>query len=263
VQASGRPGDPYRIRPEESEANVKRTLSTALLILSCSISLPAATQPDTAPFDAVLAARAKNGGFDYKGVDGQDKKRLAAYLANIGDARPSEMAADEKKAFYINAYNVVAIQTLLDNPGKKITDTDGAFNKIKHKVGGEMLTLDDIENKLREGKDARIHFAIVCASRSCPPLAPKAYRAEGLSETLDKQGRLFVNDPTKNIIDKSKNRVSLSMIFNWNRKEFERDGGTLQKYVAKYVNDPATAAWLASLTTEPDFLQYDWNPNQP
>jgi uncharacterized protein DUF547 len=261
VQASGRLRDPYRIRPEESD--VKRTFSLALLLLSCSISLAAATQPDTGPFDAVLAARAKNGGFDYKGVDGQDKKRLGAYLANVGDAKPAEMSPDEKKAFYINAYNVLAIQTLLDNPGKKITDIDGAFKTIKHKVGGEMLTLDDIENKLREGKDARIHFAIVCASKSCPPLAAKAYRAEGLSETLEKQGRLFVNDPSKNVIDKSKNRISLSMIFNWDRKEFERDGGALLKYVSKYVNDPATATWVAASTSEPDFLQYDWNPNQP
>jgi len=242
---------------------VKRTFSSALFLLACSISVLASTQPDTGPFDAVLAARAKNGGFDYKGVDGQDKKRLAAYLANVGDAKPAEMSAEEKKAFYINAYNVIAIQTLLDNSGKKITDIDGAFKTSKHKVGGEMLTLDDIENKLREGKDARIHFAIVCASKSCPPLAAKAYRAEGLSETLDKQGKLFVNDPSKNVIDKSKNRVSLSMIFNWNRKEFERDAGTLQKYLSKYVSDPATATWVASLTTEPDFLQYDWNPNQP
>jgi len=244
-------------------SNVKRAICTALFLLSCSVCLPAATQPDVAPFDAVLAARARNGGFDYKAVDGQDKKRLAAYLANVGDAKPAEMSPDEKKAFYINAYNVLAIQTLLDNPGKKITDIDGAFNKIQHKVGGEMLTLDNVENKLREGKDARIHFAIVCASKSCPPLAPKAYRAEGLSGTLDQQGKLFVNDPTKNVIDKSKSRVSLSMIFNWNRKEFERDGGALLKYVSKYINDSATGSWVASATTEPDFLQYDWNPNQP
>ena len=242
---------------------MKRTLSISFLLISCSISLSAATQPDTAPFDAVLAARAKNGGFDYKGTDGQDKKRLAAYLANLGDAKPAEMSPDERKAFYINAYNVIAIQTLLDNPGKKITDIDGAFKTVKRKVGGETLALDDIENKLREYKDARIHFAIVCASKSCPPLAAKAYRAEGLSEALDRQGRLFVNDPTKNVIDKSRNRISLSMIFNWNRKEFERDGGSLVKYVSKSIKDPATASWVASVTTEPDFLEYDWNPNQP
>src|SRR5262249_51929347 len=192
-----------------------------------------------------------------------DKKRLAAYQSNIADAKPAEMAPDERKAFYINAYNVIAIQTLLDNPGKKIIDIDGAFKTLKHKVGGDMLTLDDIENKLREAKDARIHFAIVCASKSCPPLALKAYRAEGLSETLDKQGTLFVNDPTKTSFDRAKGRVSLSMIFNWNRKEFERDGGSVVKYVSKYINDTATASWVAGYSTEPDFLQYDWNPNQP
>jgi hypothetical protein len=173
------------------------------------------------------------------------------------------MNADERKAFYINAYNVVAIETLLENPGKKIVDIDGAFKTAKHRVGGEMVTLDEIENRLRQFQDARIHFAIVCASKSCPPLASKAYRAEGLSAALDRQGREFVNDPTKNRIDKAKGMITLSMIFNWNRKEFERDGGTLQKYVSKYVADAATASWLSSSAKEPEFLEYDWNPNQP
>ncbi len=173
------------------------------------------------------------------------------------------MAPDERKAFYINAYNVIAIETLLDHPGKKIIDIDGAFKTIPHKVGGETLTLDGIENKLREARDARIHFAIVCASKSCPPLAGKAYRAEGLSAALDRQGRSFVNDPSKNRIDKAKGPIALSMIFNWNRKEFERDGGTLLKAVARFVNDPATASSIALSATEPTFLEYDWSPNQP
>lgn len=219
--------------------------------------------PDPGAFDAVLATRARNGGFDYRGVTGQDRKRLAAYQANLADAQPSQMTPDERKAFYVNAYNVLAIATLLETPGKKITDIDGAFNKLRHKVGGEMLTLDDIENKLREGKDARIHFAIVCASKSCPPLAPRAYRSEGLSDVLEKQGRSFVNDASKNVIDRANGRVALSKIFYWNRKEFERDGGTLIKYVSRYVSEPATASWLASFSKEPEFLEYDWSPNQP
>jgi uncharacterized protein DUF547 len=247
----------------EEEQFVNRMLRVGLIIWSVAAALWAASGPDPAPLDAVLATRAKNGGFDYRGTDGQDKKRLAAYLANVGDAQTSGMSADEKKAFFINAYNVIAVETLLEHPGKKITDIDGAFKTAKHRVGGEMLTLDDVENKLREFKDARIHFAIVCASKSCPPLAPKSYRAQGLSEALDRQGREFVNDSTKNAIDKSKGRFAISMIFNWNRKEFERDGGTLAKYIAKYVADPATASWLSSSTKEPEFLEYDWNPNQP
>jgi hypothetical protein len=235
------------------------------LVLSLSLA-PAASGsgvPDPAPFDAVLARRARNGGFDYAGADGQDRKRLAAYLSNLGDARPAGMTADEKKAFYINAYNAIAIETMLENAGKKITDIGGAFNRTRHRVGEEMLTLDDIENRLRDTGDARIHFAIVCASRSCPPLAPRAYTAGGLNEALERQGHAFVNDPSKNTIDRSKGRLALSKIFHWDRKEFERDGGTLLGFISRYENDAATASWLATYPGKLEFLDYDWSPNQP
>ncbi len=242
---------------------MKKIVAVIWLCLPLAPLAAAAAVPDPAPFDAVLAARARNGGFDYAGTTGQDKKRLAAYLANLGDAQAAAMSPDEKKAFYINAYNALAIETLLENPGKKITDVDGAFNQAKHRVAGEMLTLDDIENKLREAKDARIHFAIVCASKSCPPLARRAYTAEGLSDALDRQGRAFVNDQSRNVIDRAKGRVALPKIFYWNRKEFERDGGSLGKFVSRYANDQATASWLAGYSKEPEFLEYDWAPNQP
>lgn len=220
--------------------------------------------PDPAAFDAVLTARARNGGFDYRGATGQDRKRLAAYLANLGDARPDSMSSDEKKAFYINAYNAMAIGIVLDRyPLKSIRDVDGAFQKIRRKIAGRELTLDDIENRLRDMKDARIHFAIVCVSESCPPLAPAAYRAETVSAELDRQGRTFVNDPKKNVIDRAGGRLVLSKIFAWNRGEFERDAGSLGKFLARYVSDPETAAWLASAGAPPPrYLEYDWSLNQ-
>ena len=219
--------------------------------------------PDPAPFDAVLAARARNGGFDYRGATGQEKKRLAAYLANLGDANEARMTADEKKAFYINAYNAMAIAIALDRyPIRSIRDVDGAFQKIERRVAGESLSLDDIENRLRALSDARIHFAIVCVSESCPPLAPRAYTADGISAALDRQARAFINDPKKNAIDRKSGRIALSKIFDWNRKEFERDGGTLTKYVARYRNDADTASWLASTGETPEFLEYDWALNQ-
>ncbi len=242
---------------------MRRLLLATSAALAVAAPLLASGLPDPAPFDAVLALRARGGGYDYRETTGQDRKRLAAYAANLGDARPGEMTADERKAFYINAYNLFAIATLLGNPGKKITDVPGAFDSARHRLGGEMLTLDQIEKRLREMKDARIHFAIVCASRSCPPLAPRAYRAEGLSESLDRQGREFVGDPAKNVIERARARILLSMIFRWNRAEFEREGDTLKRYVAKFVSDPETARWLGETPTEPDFLEYDWTPNQP
>ena len=235
----------------------------AMAIAAITAVARASGVPDPAPFDAVLAARARNGGFDYRGATGQEKKRLAAYLANLGDANVAGMTADEKKAFYINAYNAMAIAIALDRyPIRSIRDVDGAFQKIERRVAGESLSLDGIENRLRGLLDARIHFAIVCVSESCPPLAPRAYTAEGISAALDRQARAFVNDPKKNSIDRKSGRIALSKIFDWNRKEFERDGGTLTKYVARYRNDPDAASWLVSTAQTPEFLEYDWALNQ-
>ena len=239
-----------------------KALTLALGLLTAAGGAAAAL-PDPAPFDAVLAARARGGGFDYRGATGQDRKRLGAYLANLGDARPATMSADEKKAFYVNAYNAMAIGIVLDRyPLRSIRDVDGAFQKITRRIGGETLSLDDVENRLRALNDPRFHFAIVCVSESCPPLAPRAYTAETISADFEKQGRAFVNDPKKNIIDRAKDRVALSRIFDWNRKEFEKEAGTVSKYVARYVSDPPLASWLASRTGKPEFLEYDWALNQ-
>ena len=238
--------------------------ATLFLAVAAATSVARASGvPDAAPFDAVLAARAENGGFDYRGSTGQEKKRLAAYLANLGDAKTAAMTADEKKAFYINAYNAMAISIVLDRyPIRSIRDVDGAFQKIVRRIGGESLSLDEIENRLRALSDARIHFAIVCVSESCPPLAPRAYTAEGISAALDRQARAFVNDPKRNAIDRKAGRIAFSKIFDWNRKEFERDAGTVTKYVSRYRTDLETASWLASTTQAPEFLEYDWALNQ-
>jgi hypothetical protein len=239
---------------------------TALAAMLLLVTLPSprpAGLPDPAPFDAVLAARARDGGFDYRDTTGQDRKRLAAYLANLADARPAQMSADEKKAFYVNAYNAAAIGIVLDRyPVKSIREIDGAFGKIRRRIGGEKLSLDDVENRLRELKDARIHFAIVCVSESCPPLRPAAYRAATISADLDGQGRAFVNDPKKNVIDRARGRLALSKIFDWNRAEFERDGGSIPRFVARYVAGSETASWLTSARPTPQFLEYDWSLNQ-
>lgn len=126
-----------------------------------------------------------------------------------------------------------------------------------------MLTLDDVENRLRAMRDPRIHFAIVCASKSCPPLAGRGYTASGLTAALDAQGRAFVNDPAKNVLDRARGRLALSKIFEWNRKEFEARGDTLGQYVARFAAGPALASWVATFPGKPEFLEYDWALNQP
>jgi hypothetical protein len=243
---------------------VKRLACASVLIVGMAPATSPAAQPDTAVFDAILTSRARGGGFDYRGATGQDRKRLAAYLSNLGDADPKAMGGEERKAFSINAYNAMAIAIVLERyPVKSIRDIDGAFNTIRKRIGREMLTLDDIENRLRDTQDARIHFAIVCASKSCPPLSGKAYRSDGLSAALDAQGRAFVNDASKNVFDRAADRVALSKIFDWNRKEFERDGGSLPKYVSRFVSEPALGKWIETRALPPEFLEYDWALNQP
>ncbi len=245
-------------------ARVLGAAAVAILVLGEAAAASAASPPDPAVWNAILDARARSGGFDYRGATGQDRKRLAAYLSNLGDADPAAMAPEERKAFWINAYNAAAVALVLDHyPVASIRDVDGAFDRVRRRLGGAARTLDDVENLLRATGDARIHFAIVCASRSCPPLRPRAYAAAGLSETLDMQGRAFVADPSKNVIDRARNRVVLSKIFSWDRKEFERDGGTLLSYVARFVTDPAASSWLRTFPEPPEFLEYDWSLNQP
>ncbi len=241
-----------------------RRLLAGLIAFALAAALGAASQPDTAVFDRILADRARAGGFDYRGATGQDRKRLGAYLANLGDADPKAMGEEERKAFFVNAYNAMAISIVLERfPVASIRDVAGAFDGVRRRVGGEMLTLDDVENRLRALKDARIHFAIVCASKSCPPLARKAYVAAGISAALDAQGRAFVGDPSKNRLDRARGRLALSKIFEWNRAEFARDGGTVLKYVAGLVAEPALSEWVSTFPGKPEFLEWDWALNQP
>ncbi|HEY1252787.1 MAG TPA: DUF547 domain-containing protein [Thermoanaerobaculia bacterium] len=224
---------------------------------------PVGAQPDPAVWDAILSARARGGGFDYKAADGQDRKRLAAYLANLGDANPRDLAPEERKAFFINAYNAMAVAVVLEHyPIESIRNVEGAFQTVRKRIGGEMLTLDDVESRLRDLKDARIHFAIVCAAKSSPPLLPRAYRAAMLSAELDAQGRAYVRDSTRNVIDPAEGTLELSQVFEWSRKELEREAGTVGAFVARFTT-PAVADWLRTFAKSPEFLPFDWALNQP
>ena len=105
----------------------------------------------------------------------------------------------------------------------------------KHRVGGEMLTLDEIENQLRETGDARIHFGIVCASKSCPPLAPKAFTAANVSDDAGPSRPRVRQRPVQERRSTGRGKVALSKIFFWNRKEFERTAARSRSTSRSYV----------------------------
>jgi len=112
-----------------------------------------------------------------------------------------------------------------------------------------------------EFREPRIHFAIVCASRSCPKLRSWAFTADKLDQQLDDSARLFINDPSRNVFDRRQKIAHLSKIFDWFTEDFISHSGSLTKYVAQYVEDPVLAQELAQDTYQVEFLEYDWNLN--
>jgi hypothetical protein len=149
---------------------------------------------DHAPFDALLRANVAKGLVNYPGF--QDSAPFKAYVADLAKGVPLAAKADQL-AYNINAYNAFAIQGILD--GLSPSSTLGRVRYFKLQdwpLNGRKISLYDLEHKvLRPLGDPRIHFAIICASRSCPFLRPESYTAAALDAQLDDQARQFVNDP--------------------------------------------------------------------
>ena len=106
-----------------------------------------------------------------------------------------------------------------------------------------------------------MHFAIVCASTSCPKLQPWAYQPDQLDQQLDRVARAFINDLTRNRFDRQQKVASLSMIFHWFEKDFSEAAGSVSAYIARYVDDPELAKELAQPGYRIEYLEYDWSLN--
>jgi hypothetical protein len=191
----------------------------------------------------------------------RDLAALRTYLARIA-ARPSPAATGhDLAASLINAYNAATIAWVLENfPIESIRSTDDPFSKRRHRVGGEVVSLDDIEHgTLRPLVGYRVHAALVCAARSCPPLPREAYEAGRLDEQLDSGMRKWLARGDLNGVRPVENRIRVSQIFRWFAEDFEKAGGVrpvLQKYTL-----PETSRRLADPRLEIRYLRYDWGLN--
>jgi hypothetical protein len=128
---------------------------------------------------------------------------------------------------------------------------------------GRRLSLDDIENDIlrRELDEPRIHFAIVCASRSCPVLRDESYRASDLDRQLEEAATRFVRDPLRNRFDAATRTFHASSIFKWFRRDFERRAGSVASFLARYADEAAAAALRAG-GARIEHLDYDWSLNK-
>ena len=175
---------------------------------------------------------------------------------------------NDRIAFWINAYNAFTVRLILDHyPVTSIRKIGwlplAAFRERfipMPGLKGRTISLDEIEDDTLRAqfREPRIHFALVCAARSCPPLRGEAYRGADLDRQLDDQARAFLNDVTKNRIDAKTKTLYLSSIFDWFGGDFEAAAGTVPDYIAQYVggHDLRLSAYRI------EYLDYDWALNQ-
>ena len=173
---------------------------------------------------------------------------------------------NDQMAYWINAYNAYTIQLILNHyPVSSIKDI-GSKIKIPFvttpwaskffKIGGESMSLDNIEHGTLRKKynEPRIHFALVCAARSCPRLRNEAYDGDKLIAQLDDQGVDFLNNPAKNAITPKK--ASLSKYFDWYKGDWNENGKSVEEWVNRYSKTKINK------DTDISYLEYNWALNE-
>ena len=200
----------------------------------------------------LLKKYVKAGVVDYKGIkaDPDFEAFLGALQADIPAATASREA---QMAYWINVYNAFTIKLIVDNyPVKSIKDINKGepWKKEWIQIAHTTYSLDNIENDIlrKKYKDARIHFAINCAARACPPLRAEAFAADKLEAQLEEQTTNFVNSQT-NVI--GGNALKISSIFSW----FKADFGDVPAFLRKY----SRTKFGASPTIA--YQKYDWSLN--
>jgi len=195
------------------------------------------------------------GNVNYKGFKA-DRATLQEYLQLLSYKTPDDTWSQEDKlAYWINAYNAFTVKLIIDKyPIKSIKDINKPWDYRFFKLGSTWYTLNDIEHgRLRKMNDPRIHFAIVCASISCPKLQNEAFVASKINEQLDAVASKFLADSTKNNLNE--NTIKLSRIFKWFAKDFKKDGSLID-FLNKY------AAITISQNAKKSYKEYDWNLNE-
>ncbi len=219
---------------------------------------------DHSLYGELLNKYVKDGVVDYQGFK-NDEPLLDQYLEALENIEVNSLSRDEQFAFYVNAYNAWTIKLILGAyPGiKSIKDLGNIFKTPWEKkivrIKGDVITLDDVEHKkLRaQFKDPRVHFAVNCASKSCPPLISEPYEGSTLNRQLDNAARAFINDPKSNYLKGSK--LYASRIFKWFAEDFNDD---IVGFFLKY----GEGDFKKELQAQKDklkivYLSYDWSLN--
>lgn len=238
----------------------KSILTFTLTLFTFSALLMAATfnspQGDfNSDTDALLKRYVKQGRVDYTGLKASND--IQPLVAKISATDPGSLSGNAKKAYLINAYNILVINQALENyPLKSVLDVKGFFDGNKQNVGGRKLTLNQLEKELllKEYNDARLHFVLVCGALGCPPITNFAYTPAKLEAQLNKQTKLALNNPA--FLRVNGEKAELSKIFEWYAKDFGGSKSAVLSFINKYRDEAVPANAKVS------YYEYDWTINK-
>ena len=201
---------------------------------------------------------------NYNGIR-ENPYRFDEYFRFIEDISPQSHPSyfktkDDEMAYWINAYNAITVKIMLANPSvSSILDMSSfLIFKKKFKVGGERISLNKIEHKIlrKEFDDPRIHFAINCASISCPPLGNRIFLGETLDSQLHEKTSSFISDRANVNINHKEKTIYLSKIFKW----FNRDFGNVVLFVSEYLSENESYDIIKNYRVK--YIDYDWGLNE-
>lgn len=249
-----------------------------LLVLIMTLFFTSAVDnPSHQLFTEILRDYVRDGRVNYRELRNDD--RLAAYLEQLAAANPEALAdKNSQLAFWINAYNAYTLKVICDNyPVKSINDlhTGGLvlgtvlkktiWDKDLAVINGKRLTLNQIEHAIirKRFNEPRIHFALVCAAKSCPPLRSEAFEGERLDEQLDEQGRIFFSQPDKNFFEPGKKVAHLSKILDWYEGDFGKNDTELLQYISRFLPQELAASLQGDTKKwKVEYTDYDWSLNE-
>lgn len=236
-----------------------------LLLILLAIALPSTMSQafDHSSIDSILKRYVDGGGMvDYASLK-TNRSGLDTYLTTTGAVSKSVFdgwGKNEQLAFLINVYNAETLQYIVDNhPISSIKKLGGIistpWDKKNVDLLGDEVSLNHLEHKVIRPKygEPRIHFALVCAAKGCPPLRNEAYTAAKLESQLESQAKVFLNQTSKNRIEGDK--LYLSTIFKWYGGDFKKGGGSVEDYVDPFMEGSASGK---SVT----WTEYDWSLNE-
>jgi hypothetical protein len=244
-----------------------------LAIAFLSVAQAAApSAPDAAAFDGVLKRYVtENGTVEYAALK-LAIEPLNQFIGQIAVVSPDSHPAlfpsrAHRLAYWLNTYNALVIWAMAkEYPEKKDRLASPAgqeqfFKKTSFKAGGRERTLDDIEatSIRKQFNEPRIHFAIVCASKSCPWLAREAFTADRLEEQLERRTRLFVNQQRNIRVDSQRREATLSQLFDWYKQDFGGSTEAVLGFIGHYRPD---GGLLRQGKWKLRYFDYDWGINE-